>query len=124
MQRLARVTVATCARRIDEPLRRQPSPRGEEYREIRPANNAVPVEIRRAAPVAIGANSPCGEQQGKVRSVDCAVLIDVLGRIRQGHGRKCGCRVETPRQAVDATVQTRWRTALAALGRDDAWIEA
>jgi flagellar biosynthesis/type III secretory pathway protein FliH len=35
-----------------------------------------------------------------------------------------GCRVETPRQAVDATVQTRWRTALAALGRDDAWIEA
>ena len=35
-----------------------------------------------------------------------------------------GCRVETPRGSVDATVQTRWRRALAALGRDDDWVDA
>jgi flagellar assembly protein FliH len=35
-----------------------------------------------------------------------------------------GCRVETGRAGVDATLQTRWRRALAAIGRDDEWIEA
>lgn len=30
-----------------------------------------------------------------------------------------GCRIETPRAAVDATLETRWRRALAAIGRDD-----
>ena len=35
-----------------------------------------------------------------------------------------GCRVDTARSSVDATVATRWRRALAALGRDDAWVEA
>jgi flagellar assembly protein FliH len=34
-----------------------------------------------------------------------------------------GCRIETPRGSVDATVQTRWRHALAALGRDDDWVQ-
>lgn len=29
-----------------------------------------------------------------------------------------GCRVETPRAAIDATLETRWRRALAAIGRD------
>lgn len=33
-----------------------------------------------------------------------------------------GCRVETPRGTVDATVQARWRRALAALGCDDDWV--
>jgi flagellar assembly protein FliH len=35
-----------------------------------------------------------------------------------------GCRVDTARAAVDATVRTRWRRALTAIGRDDDWIEA
>lgn len=35
-----------------------------------------------------------------------------------------GCRVETARASVDATVATRWRRALAAIGRDDEWVEA
>jgi flagellar assembly protein FliH len=35
-----------------------------------------------------------------------------------------GCRVHTVRASVDATVRTRWRRALAALGRDDDWVEA
>ena len=35
-----------------------------------------------------------------------------------------GCRVDTARASVDATVATRWRRALAAIGRDDAWVEA
>ena len=34
-----------------------------------------------------------------------------------------GCRLETPSTEVDATVETRWRRVLAALGRDDPWIE-
>jgi flagellar assembly protein FliH len=35
-----------------------------------------------------------------------------------------GCRVDTVRASVDATVATRWRRALAALGRDDEWVQA
>lgn len=35
-----------------------------------------------------------------------------------------GCRIETATTEVDATVETRWRRVLAALGRDDAWISA
>jgi flagellar assembly protein FliH len=35
-----------------------------------------------------------------------------------------GCRVDTARGSVDATVQTRWRRALQAIGRDDAWVDA
>lgn len=35
-----------------------------------------------------------------------------------------GCRIETATTEVDATVETRWRRVLAALGRDDAWITA
>ena len=35
-----------------------------------------------------------------------------------------GCRLETARGGVDATVRTRWRRALAALGLDDDWVEA
>ena len=35
-----------------------------------------------------------------------------------------GCRVDTARASVDATVATRWRRALAAIGRDDDWVEA
>jgi flagellar assembly protein FliH len=34
-----------------------------------------------------------------------------------------GCLAETARASVDATVQTRWRRALAALGIEDRWIE-
>jgi len=34
-----------------------------------------------------------------------------------------GCIVETARASVDATIQTRWRRALAAIGRDDEWVE-
>lgn len=33
-----------------------------------------------------------------------------------------GCIVETARASVDATIQTRWRRALAAIGRDDEWV--
>lgn len=34
-----------------------------------------------------------------------------------------GCIAETARASVDATIQTRWRRALAAIGRDDEWVE-
>lgn len=35
-----------------------------------------------------------------------------------------GCIVETPRASVDATLQSRWRRTLAAIGRDDEWVDA
>ena len=35
-----------------------------------------------------------------------------------------GCRVDTPRASVDASLQTRWHYALAALGRSDTWVDA
>jgi flagellar assembly protein FliH len=69
----------------------------------------------------------------RVHPDDALLLSEQLGPLLEARGAQLvpdasvlagGCRVETPRQAVDATVQTRWRTALAALGRDDAWIEA
>jgi flagellar assembly protein FliH len=34
-----------------------------------------------------------------------------------------GCRVDTTRASVDASVQTRWQYALAALGRNDSWVD-
>jgi flagellar assembly protein FliH len=34
-----------------------------------------------------------------------------------------GCRLETPSTEIDATLETRWRRVIAALGRDDPWIE-
>lgn len=35
-----------------------------------------------------------------------------------------GCRLETATTEVDATLETRWRRVIAALGRDDAWVES
>jgi flagellar assembly protein FliH len=34
-----------------------------------------------------------------------------------------GCRLETATTEVDATLETRWRRIIAALGRDDPWID-
>jgi flagellar assembly protein FliH len=34
-----------------------------------------------------------------------------------------GCVAETSRASVDATIQTRWRRAIAAIGRDDEWVQ-
>ncbi|MEO8629124.1 MAG: flagellar assembly protein FliH [Betaproteobacteria bacterium] len=35
-----------------------------------------------------------------------------------------GCRLETATTEIDATLETRWRRVIAALGRDDAWVES
>ena len=34
-----------------------------------------------------------------------------------------GCRLETAATEVDATLETRWRRVIAALGREDSWID-
>jgi flagellar biosynthesis/type III secretory pathway protein FliH len=34
-----------------------------------------------------------------------------------------GCIIDTPRANVDGTLATRWRRSLAAIGRDDEWVE-
>lgn len=35
-----------------------------------------------------------------------------------------GCRIDTPKASVDATLKTRWQRALAALGKHDTWVDA
>jgi flagellar assembly protein FliH len=40
------------------------------------------------------------------------------GRMERG-----GCRVETATGEADATLETRWRRVIAALGREDSWID-
>ena len=64
---------------------------------------------------------------------DAALVGEQLGPMLAARGAQLvaddtiaagGCRVDTPRVSVDATVATRWRRALAALGRDDDWVEA
>jgi flagellar assembly protein FliH len=35
-----------------------------------------------------------------------------------------GCRIDTPKASVDATLKTRWQRALAALGKQDTWVDA
>lgn len=34
-----------------------------------------------------------------------------------------GCRVETPNSEIDATLESRWKMILSALGREGAWLE-
>lgn len=34
-----------------------------------------------------------------------------------------GCRIESANSEIDATMDTRWKRIVAALGRDDAWLE-
>jgi len=34
-----------------------------------------------------------------------------------------GCRIDTSKATVDATLQTRWQRSIAALGIDDTWVE-
>ena len=64
---------------------------------------------------------------------DHALLGDTLAPMLAARGAQLvadagvlrgGCRVETPRASVDATVQTRWQRAVAAIGRDDEWVDA
>ena len=43
--------------------------------------------------------------------------------VEDEHIERGGCRLETPTTEVDATLETRWRRVIAALGRDDPWID-
>lgn len=52
------------------------------------------------------------ELGGRLASLGCELVADAT--ISAG-----GCRIETPRAAIDATLETRWRRALAAIGRDE-----
>jgi len=63
---------------------------------------------------------------------DAALLSDALDPLLAARGVQLvadpavspgGCVVETPRASVDATLQTRWRRTLAAIGRDDDWVD-
>lgn len=43
--------------------------------------------------------------------------------IEDGRVERGGCRVETANSEVDASMETRWKRVLAALGREGAWLE-
>ncbi len=43
--------------------------------------------------------------------------------IDDAHVERGGCRLETAASEVDATLETRWRRVIAALGREDSWID-
>ena len=64
---------------------------------------------------------------------DAALLGEALGPLLAARGAQLvpdetvaagGCIVETGRASVDATLATRWQRAVAAIGRDDAWVDA
>jgi flagellar assembly protein FliH len=59
-----------------------------------------------------------GESLAPLLAARGAQLVADAGVLRGG------CRVETTRASVDATVQTRWKRAVAAIGRDDEWVDA
>ncbi|MCO5099833.1 MAG: FliH/SctL family protein [Burkholderiaceae bacterium] len=48
----------------------------------------------------------------RLANTNCEIVVDE--RVEAG-----GCRIETPRASVDATLGTRWRRTLAALGHPD-----
>lgn len=68
----------------------------------------------------------------RINPYDASLLSEQLAPLLAARGAhlvpdsavsRGGCLVDTPRSSIDATIQTRWRQALAALGRDDQWIE-
>lgn len=43
--------------------------------------------------------------------------------VEDAHLERGGCRIETHASEIDATVETRWKIIVAALGRDGRWLE-
>jgi flagellar assembly protein FliH len=63
---------------------------------------------------------------------DISLLGEVLAPVLAMHSAQLvadpgvgpgGCIIDTPRANVDGTLATRWRRSLAAIGRDDEWVE-
>jgi flagellar assembly protein FliH len=110
---------------------------------------ALAVEIARSAvgaalrirpeligPVAEEALAAIADEHGKpvlrLHPDDAVLVAELLAPALAARGAQLvpdpavtpgGCRVETGRAGVDATLQTRWRRALAAIGRNDEWID-
>jgi flagellar assembly protein FliH len=55
-----------------------------------------------------------GEQ---LQLTGCKILEDA-------HVMRGGCRVETAQSQIDATLPTRWKRVVAALGQDSTWLES
>jgi flagellar assembly protein FliH len=98
---------------------------------------ALRVRDDAVAPAVVAALAAIGEDHGRptirLHPDDAALVGEQLAPLLAARGAHLqadetiaagGCRVETARGSVDATVATRWRRALAALGRDDDWVEA
>jgi flagellar assembly protein FliH len=96
---------------------------------LRVRDDAVEPAVRAALEAVVGDHA---RPVLRVHPDDAAWVGEQLGPMLEARGARLvpdasllpgGCRVETPRGAVDATVQARWRRALAALGRDDDWVQ-
>ncbi|MCA3181469.1 MAG: FliH/SctL family protein [Burkholderiaceae bacterium] len=111
---------------------------------------ALAVEVARSAfgaalrvrddavvPAVVAALAALGDEHAKatirLHPDDAALVGEQLAPMLAARGAQLvvddaiapgGCRVDTARSSVDATVAMRWRRALAALGRDDEWVEA
>jgi flagellar assembly protein FliH len=98
---------------------------------------ALRVRDDAVAPAVVAALAAIGEAHARptirLHPDDAALVGEQLAPLLAARGAQLlvdetiaagGCRVDTPRASVDATVATRWRRALAAIGRDDSWVDA
>lgn len=64
------------------------------------------------------------EDAALVRSFMEAELAHSAWRIQEDtRMERGGCRIESANSEIDATLDARWKRIVAALGRDDAWLE-
>jgi flagellar assembly protein FliH len=97
---------------------------------------ALRVQTERVVPVVAEALAAIADEHGRpvvrLHPDDIALAGEPLAALLAAHGAQLapdpaltpgGCLVETARAGVDATLQTRWRRALAALGVDGEWVE-
>jgi len=99
--------------------------------------SALSLRPDRVIPVVTEALEALADEQGRpvvrLHPDDAALLGEALGPLLAARGAQLvadeavpagGCVVETPRASVDATLPTRWRRAVAAIGRDDEWVDS
>jgi len=99
--------------------------------------SALSLRPDRVIPVVTEALEALADEQGRpvvrLHPDDAALLGEALGPLLAARGAQLvpdeavpagGCVAETPRASVDATLATRWRRAVAAIGRDDEWVDS
>lgn len=98
---------------------------------------AIAIKPDHVTPVVVEALRTLADEQShpvvRLHPDDAALLAESLEPLLAARGATLlsdasvspgGCLVDTPRASVDATLQTRWHRTLAAIGRDDEWVDA